>query len=100
MGATRVTENACPCDDRSMTDLLEQAVETVRELAPHQQDRISRVMIAASENEPYELTAEENAWLAPRIAAADRGDFASDDEVRATFARHGVEYDGNPNNER
>lgn len=28
-----------------------------------------------------------------RLAAADRGEFASDEEVRATFARFGVNYD-------
>ena len=75
-----------------MTDLLERAVAIARELEPSQQDRLARLMIAATEDEPVELTADEEAQLAEGIAQADRGEFASDEQVRATFARYGVDY--------
>ena len=39
---------------------------------------------------------EMNEWhrkvIAERIAMADRGEFATDEEMRATFAKYGVEY--------
>ena len=39
---------------------------------------------------------EMNEWhrklIEERIAAADRGEFATDEEMRATFAKYGVEY--------
>ena len=79
-----------------MTELLERAVALARGLTPRQQDRIARIMIVAAEDadEPYELTPEEEAWLEPRLAAADRGEFATQKEVTATFAKYGVRYEG------
>ncbi len=43
----------------------------------------------ASDAEPLELTPEEIADLEEALAEADRGEFASDEEVQAVFRRYG-----------
>ena len=49
-------------------------------------------MLAAVDetDEIYVLSAEERAWLAPRLEAAERREFASDQKVAATFAKFGA----------
>jgi predicted transcriptional regulator len=37
-----------------------------------------------------QLTAEETASLAESLAQADRGEFATDEQVRAIWAKHGL----------
>jgi predicted transcriptional regulator len=37
---------------------------------------------------PYALTPEEEADIDASLAEADRGEFATDDEVRAVWAKH------------
>jgi len=39
---------------------------------------------------PYVLTPEEEADLDASLAEAERGDFATDEEVRAVWAKHGL----------
>ena len=39
---------------------------------------------------PYVLTPEEEADLDASLAEAERGEFATDDEVRAVWAKHGL----------
>ncbi len=75
-----------------MTKLLEKAIETARRLSPDEQDDIARAILQlAGEGDaaPVSLTAEERAAIATSRAAAARGDFAGDDEVRAVWAKHG-----------
>ncbi|MER2269066.1 hypothetical protein [Methylobacterium oxalidis] len=75
-----------------MTDLLEKAVETARSLPPELQDEIARVMLAfvGDEGSVYRLAPEEEAELDESEAAERRGDFATDEEVRAIWAKHGL----------
>lgn len=76
-----------------MTKLFEQAVEAARNLPPGTQDDIARVVLrlAGADNEPpVPLTADEQAAVAASKAAAARGEFATDDEVRAVWAKHGL----------
>jgi hypothetical protein len=75
-----------------MTKLLDQAVEAVRALPPEVQDDLARILLqlAGSDTEPVALSAEERAALARSKAAAERGEFASDEQVRATWAKHGL----------
>jgi hypothetical protein len=75
-----------------MTKLLDQALEAVRSLPPDAQDDIARVLLqlAGSDAEPVALSAEERAAIAKSKAAAGRGEFASDEQVRATWAKHGL----------
>jgi hypothetical protein len=75
-----------------MTDLLDKAVARARDLAPDLQDEIARLMLAfVNEDAPlYQFTPEEEAELDESVAAAARGDFASDAEVRAIWAKYGL----------
>ena len=75
----------------AMTDLLEKAMETARALPPALQDDIARVVLALAGDDAsiYQLTQEEEADLAESDAEVARGDFATDEEVRAMWAKHG-----------
>jgi len=75
-----------------MTQLLDQAIERVRALPPETQDDFARVLLslADDEAEPVRLTDDERAVLAVSMAAAERGEFAPDEEVRAVWAKHGL----------
>lgn len=76
-----------------MTKLLDQAVEAARNLPPDAQDDIARVVLrlaGADDELPVDLTPEEQAAIAASKAAAARGEFATDEQVRAAWARHGL----------
>lgn len=77
-----------------MTKLLDQAVETVRNLPNAAQDAIAYVVLrlAADEDEegPIVLSQQERAAVARSKAAAARGEFATDEQVRAAWAKHGL----------
>ena len=75
-----------------MTKLLEQAVETVRGLPPEVQDELARMLLQlAGEDQPVlQLSAEESASFDKSLAQADRGEFATDEQVRAIWAKHGL----------
>ena len=76
-----------------MTKLLDQALAATRSLPPETQDDIARVvlrLIGADDEMPVPLTPEEQTAVAASKAAAARGEFASDEEVRAVWAKHGL----------
>lgn len=75
-----------------MTKLLEQALEAVRDLPADAQDGIARVVLrlAGEEGAPVALLPEERAAIAKSKAAAARGDFATDEQVQAVWAKHGL----------
>lgn len=75
-----------------MTILLEKAVATVRGLPPEVQDDLARVLLQfAGEEQPViQLTAEEEASFEVSLAQESRGDFATDEQVRAIWAKHGL----------
>jgi len=75
-----------------MTKLFEQAVETVRGLPPEMQDDLARLLLQlAGEDQPVlQLSAEEAASFDESLAQADRGEFATDEQVRAIWAKHGL----------
>jgi len=78
------------CD---MTKLLEEAVATARRLPAEMQDDIARAILAPAGEEGgevYILTPEEEAAIAVSKAAAKRGEFATDEEVRAVWAKFGL----------
>lgn len=75
-----------------MTRLLERAIEAARQLPPEEQDDIARVVMQLAgmpEVHPVPLTAEESAAIAKSKAQAERGEFATDEDVRAVWAKHG-----------
>jgi hypothetical protein len=75
-----------------MTKLLDRAVEAARGLPPETQDEIARLVlqIAGDEQPPIALTVEEREALATSKAAAARGEFATDEQVRAVWAKYGL----------
>ena len=76
-----------------MTTLLDQAIAAARCLAPEDQDEIARLVLRLAGSDdapPVVLSAAERVAIAGSIAAAARGDFATEDEVRAVWAKHGL----------
>jgi predicted transcriptional regulator len=76
-----------------MTKLFDRAVEVVRGLSPDTQDDIARILLQLAGSEdavPVALSTEERAAIAASQAAADRGEFATDEQVRAAWAKHGL----------
>lgn len=75
-----------------MTELLERAVETLRNLSPDMQDSLARMVlqVVGEEQPAIQLSAEEDASFDESLAQAERGEFASDEQVRAVWAKHGL----------
>jgi hypothetical protein len=75
-----------------MTELLDRAVRAARSLPPSDQDEIARVVLRlAGDDEPQvALTDDERAAIARSKAAAVRGEFATDEQVRAVWAKQGL----------
>jgi hypothetical protein len=76
-----------------MTELLERAIARVRALPESMQDDAARMLLvfAGTDDDPvYYLTPEEEASLANSRAQAARGEFATDEQVRAVWAKYGA----------
>ncbi|WP_298258174.1 hypothetical protein [Bradyrhizobium sp.] len=75
-----------------MTKLLDQALEVARGLPSEAQDDIARIVLqlAGSDEAPVALSTDERNSIAVSKAAAERGEFATDEQVRATWAKHGL----------
>lgn len=75
-----------------MTQLLEKAVQAARSLPATVQDEIARTILLLAEEEagPVALTVGESSAIAVSKAAAARGEFASEAEVHAVWAKHGL----------
>jgi hypothetical protein len=74
-----------------MTDLLDRAVTAARNLPPEAQDEIARVVLMATDEEPvYVLSPEGKASLAKSREQSRRGEYATDEQVRAIWAKHGL----------
>jgi hypothetical protein len=75
-----------------MTSLLEQAVNAARNLPSHRQDEIAQMMLFFTNNDTnlFELSAEDDATLALSLESVERGEFASDEEVKKMWAKHGL----------
>ena len=76
-----------------MTKLLNQALAVARTLPPDAQDDIAHVVLrlaGADDETPVPLTPEEQTAIDTSKAAAARGEFATDEQVRAVWAKHGL----------
>jgi hypothetical protein len=77
-----------------MTQLLDQALEAARGLPPDAQDDIARVVLrlAGTDDDATRvpLSQAEREAIAVSKAAAARGDFATDEQVRAVWSKHGL----------
>jgi hypothetical protein len=73
-----------------MTELLEQAIAKVRELPEADQDLAADFLFAlvAQRLPPEKLDDETRAAILEGCAQADRGEFVSQEEMAAFFARH------------
>jgi predicted transcriptional regulator len=74
-----------------MTDLLERAVKAARTLSPQVQDEIARLVLqlAGADDQPsVELSSAERSAIERSKAAAARGEFATDADVRGVWAKH------------
>jgi hypothetical protein len=74
-----------------MTKLLEQAIESAKRLPPDEQDNIARAILqlaGAADGPPVPLTAAEREAITRSNEAASRGEFATDEEVRAVWSKH------------
>ena len=75
-----------------MTELLDHAVKTVRALSPEIQDDLARVLLqlAGADQPTVDLTQEEEASFQTSFDQAARGEFATDEQVRAVWVKHGL----------
>jgi predicted transcriptional regulator len=75
-----------------MTKLLEEAVEKLSQLPEGRQNELAQMLIdvAAADLSPYQLTDEERAAVEEGLAQAERGEFASDEDVAALWQRFGI----------
>jgi hypothetical protein len=76
-----------------MTKLLEKALEAVRVLSANEQDDIARVILQLAgkeETASVQLSPDERDAIDRSKAAAARGEFATDEQVRAVWAKHGL----------
>lgn len=71
---------------------LQKAVEAARDWPVDRQDAAAEVLEQMNRlaTKPYSLSPEERADLEDALGEAQRGEFASDAEVAAMFARHGL----------
>ncbi|HJU14977.1 MAG TPA: hypothetical protein VJ770_00780 [Stellaceae bacterium] len=73
-----------------MTKLFDQAIEVARRLPPDAQDAIAHIilwLVGADDEPPINLTREEQAAIDISKAAAARGEFATDEQVRNFLRR-------------
>jgi hypothetical protein len=75
-----------------MTKLFDQAVDTVRALPAEMQDELARFLLElAGEEQPIvQLTTGEAETFEASLAQASRREFATDDQVQAVWAKHGL----------
>lgn len=70
-----------------MSELLDQAVDTVRGLTPARQDEIARAMLALAGAEPEPVDPAHLASVLEGLAQAGRRMFATSEQVDAAFRR-------------
>jgi hypothetical protein len=74
-----------------MTKLFEEGIEAVRGLPPDQQDLAGELLLTLAAKTPQsELSAAQIEDLRVAIAQADRGEFASDEQVADTWKKFGL----------
>ena len=74
-----------------MIKVLKQAIEKIKSLSPERQADIAELLegVAAAGDEPvYQLSDEERALVSEGLAELDRGEIASEAEVRAVYDKY------------
>ncbi len=74
----------------AMTKLLAEALAATDKLPPDVQDDLARMILSIvdRESDVYVLSADEIADLETALGEADRGEFATDEEVAALWTTH------------
>ncbi len=66
-----------------MTKLLEEAIAKLKTLSAEQQDRVAGLLLHLAEGEvEFELTEEQIEGIGIAMRQADRGEFATEEEIR------------------
>jgi hypothetical protein len=75
-----------------MSKLLEQGIEAVRELPEESQDLAGELLLTIAGRRPgrLRLTAEQIEKVRIGFAEADRGEFATDEEMQETWKKFGL----------
>ena len=74
-----------------MTKLLEQGIRAVQELSAERQDMAGELLLTLATSEPqYRLTREQIEDLKLSIEEANRGEFATDDEINESWKKFGL----------
>jgi len=76
-----------------LSNCMQCALNAVRDLSPEHQDLLAAELMEHARllaRPPTKLSPEERAELEADLAAARRGEFASDAEVTAMYLRHGL----------
>ena len=76
-----------------MTKLLDDALKVASRLPPAEQDEIARIIMQLAGEDlktPIALSQAERNAIARSRDAASHGDFATEEEVRAVWTRHGL----------
>ena len=75
-----------------MTKMVREAIEALQELPEERQETIARAIIdyASHDEGVYHLTDDERAEVRMGLAEIERGEIASDGEVRAVYKRIGL----------
>lgn len=74
-----------------MTKLLDRAIEAAKELPAEMQDEIAAILLSfmgEDDGEVYQLTPEEEADLEEADREIERGEIATEEEVRAMWAKY------------
>jgi predicted transcriptional regulator len=92
MTAAGVSELFDNCYLSIMTTLLDQAVKSLRDLPAETQDALARLLLqfAGLDQAAVELSAEDATSFDESLAQAERGEFATDEQMRAIWAKHGL----------
>lgn len=75
-----------------MTKLLEEGIKAVRKLPPERQDDAGQILLRIAEMDEgeYMLTPEQIENVKVGMAQADRGDFATEEEMEAVWKSFGL----------
>jgi predicted transcriptional regulator len=75
-----------------MTKMMREAIAVLNELPQERQETIARAILdfASHDDGVYHLTDEERREVRAGLAEIERGEIASDEEVRAVYKRIGV----------
>jgi hypothetical protein len=71
---------------------MEKALEAVRAMRPETQDEVAELLlrIAGDDDAVIDLTPEEETSFDKSFAQAARREFASDEQIRAIWQKHGL----------